>query len=61
VEGLIVLVAYTVIASIGEAFAIGIGFFLDKMSPAASTIVFMVNSAIILGLAWPIALRVTRP
>jgi hypothetical protein len=60
VEGILLIVVYAAIASVGEAGAMGIGFILDKISPAASTIVFMVNSAIVLGVAWPIALHATR-
>lgn len=60
VEGILLIVVYAVIASAGEVVAIGIGFLLDKISPAVSTVVFMVNSAIILGVAWPIALRATK-
>ena len=59
-EGLLLIAAYAAVASIGEAFAMGIGFFLDKISPATSMVVFIVNSAVVLGIAWPIALRVTK-
>lgn len=59
-EGLLLIAAYAAVASIGEAFAVGIGFVLDKISPATSMVVFIVNSAVVLGLAWPIALHVTK-
>ncbi len=59
-EGILLIVVYAAIASAGEAAVIGIGFIIDQISPAVSTVVFMVNSAIVLGFAWPIALRATR-
>ena len=60
-EGLLLLAAFAALASVGEAFAIGIGFVLDQISPAFSTVTFFVSSAVVLGFAWPIAVRVTKP
>lgn len=58
--GLLLIATYALIASAGEVIAIGVGFILDQVNTTASTIVFMVNSAIVLGFAWPLALRVTK-
>ena len=60
-EGLLLIAAYAVIASMGEAIAMGIGVVLDQFNPAVSAVVFLVNSALVLGVAWPIAIRATKP
>lgn len=59
-EGLILMGVYVVVAFIFELGAVGIGFFADSMWPAMSLIIFMAFSAVSLGIAWPIAVWLTR-
>ncbi len=59
-EGLLLIAAYAAFASVGEALAMGIGLVLDQFNPALSAVVFLANSALVLGIAWPIAVRATK-
>ena len=59
-EGLILMSAYVVVAFIFELGAVAVGFFADKAWPAVSLIVFIAISAAGLGVAWPVALWLTR-
>ena len=59
-EGLILIAAFTVVTAVGEAFAIGIGLLSDKITPSLSLLVFFFGSAVVVSVAWPIAVRLTQ-
>jgi hypothetical protein len=57
--GLALIGVYVVFAVIGEFFAVGLGLITDSINDMASLLVFFVSSAIVLAIAWPIAVRVS--
>lgn len=57
--GLALIGTYVVIAAAGEFVAVGLGLITDRINDMASLLVFFVSSAIILAIAWPIAVRVS--
>ena len=60
-EGLILIAVFAIVTAIGEGFAIGFGLLSDKVAPSLSLLVFFFSSALAVGLAWPIAVRLTQP
>ncbi len=58
-EGLILIAVFAIVTAIGESFAIGIGLLSDKIAPSLSLLVFFFSSAVAVGVAWPIAVRLT--
>jgi|GEM_PF-6968642 len=59
-EGLFLIAAFTVVSAIGEAFVIGIGLLSDRLIPSLSLLIFFICSAVVIGVAWPIAVRLTQ-
>ena len=59
-EGLILMGVYVFVAAIFGAGAVAIGFVADSMWAPISLIIFMIVAAGGLGLAWPIAVWLTR-
>jgi hypothetical protein len=59
-EGLILLAAYVLVATVLEAIAVGIGFVTDSALPSWSMVIFMTDSGIALWAAWPAAVWLTR-
>lgn len=59
-EGLILIAVFAIVTAIGEVFAIGFGLASDKMAPSLSLLVFFFSSALAVGAAWPIAVRLTQ-
>ena len=60
-EGLILIAVFAIVTAVGEGFAIGFGLLSDKVAPSLSLLVFFFSSALAVGLAWPIAVRLTQP
>ncbi len=58
-EGLLLIGAYVVVAAVGEAIAVSLGLITDSINETMSLLVFFVFSALFLGLAWPVALRIS--
>ena len=59
-EGLFLIAAFTVVSAVGEVIAVGIGLLSDKMMPSLSLLAFFLCSAVAIGVAWPIAVRLTQ-
>lgn len=60
-QGLILIGVFMVVTAIGEVFAVGLGLISDKFAPSFSLLVFFFGSALAVGVAWPIAVRLTQP
>ena len=59
-EGLILIAVFTIVIAIGEAFAVGLGLISDQIAPSLSLLIFFFGSALAVGVAWPIAVRLTQ-
>lgn len=59
--GLILAGTFAVLLVIGELLAIGAGIISDKYAPGLSLLIFFGCSIVAVAVAWPIALRITRP
>jgi uncharacterized membrane protein len=59
-EGLILIAVFAIVTAIGEVIAIGFGLVSDRMAPSLSLLVFFFSSAFAIGVAWPIAVRLTQ-
>jgi hypothetical protein len=57
--GLALIGTYVVLAVAGEFVAVILGLITDRINDMASLLVFFVSSAIILAIAWPIAVRIS--
>lgn len=60
-EGLILIAVFAVVTAIGEVFAVGLGLLSDKMAPSLSLLIFFFGSGLAVSVAWPIAVRLTKP
>lgn len=59
-EGLILMGVYTLLTAVAEVVVVGIGFITDRIDSGWSMIIFLFNTGLVLALAWPLALWLTR-
>lgn len=60
-DGIVLILTYVVISSIGLSAAVGIGLMTDQMNVHVSMPVFFATAAAAIAAAWPLALRLTEP
>ena len=60
-DGLFLIGVFTAISVVGEAFVVGLGLLSDRWTPSFSLLIFFLCSAVAIGVAWPIAVRLTQP
>ncbi len=60
-QGLTLAGTYIVILAAGLSGAVGIGLMTDKINAPVSMLAFFGAAAVVAMLAWPLAVRLTRP
>lgn len=60
-QGIKLVVTYVAIAAVGLAMAVGMGLVTDRINAPVSLLVFFAGAACAAALAWPLAVRLTKP
>jgi hypothetical protein len=60
-DGIVLILTYVIISSIGLSAAVGIGLVTDQINVHVSMPVFFATAAAAVAAAWPLALRLTEP